>query len=620
MPEGAAIKTGSNKETAGVLLLLFMLVPSALLVKVWPIAAAFSDGLALLIGGLIGGVLLLRSDPGRFALSPVLGLLLLFILALSLSIAVNGYTVSAAWRWYLIFLGFLALFLFGMTEALERLGTDQFVALLMRYLWYGAILYAILSLLRYYGALQGLTPSLKPAEGRMGGMWTQANLNNITLWLGLLATIFCCSWQQQRWRLTGSVLLFGWGIACSASRVSWLFTAGLLLWVICASLPPFRLSETLPKRKLLAGSVLAVVALLVLTPFVNAPLNQWLTEQGIVNRSTTQALLERDALNDKFRSSEWQKAASAVPEMSVKELLVGVGPGQYARFSSENDHRVSVEALDNGTWGNAHNIFIMLFIETGFIGLAVFLAILVSIGWQVLKRPIDTNRLFLAGAVGLLLIHSNLEFPLWYAWFLMLFGLLLLPLYENRLVENDSSRTKPFVGGVCLLITLIMFISVGTSYASFTRIASKEGHDIDDFMQLMVLSEHGLLGPYASLWRYREFAPVTVDLEGQLDEVERVANWQVRDLVMLRQYSLYLMADRLDDACSVATQTARRYPGAAPFMIDHVREKRLAPASDLPKLQACIEDGLSIRGKTLTGVRIENAKEAMAERLRAAQP
>lgn len=597
-----------------------MLVPSALLVKVWPIAAAFSDGLALFLGGLIGGILLLRSDANRFALSPVLGFLLVFILAMGLSIAVNSYAVAAAWHWYLIFLGFSALFLFGMAEALEQLGTDQFVALLMRFLWYGAIVYAILSLLRYYGALQGVIPSLKPSEERMGGMWTQANLNNITLWLGLLAAVFCCSWQQQRWRLAGSVLLFGWGIACSASRVSWLFAAGLLIWVALASLPIFRLSETLPKRKLLAGSVLAVVALLVLTPFVNAPLNQWLTEQGIVNRSTTQALLERDALNDRFRSSEWKKAASAVPDMSVKELLVGVGPGQYARFSSENDHRVSAEALDNGTWGNAHNIFIMLFIETGFIGLAVFLAILVSIGWQVLKRPIDTNRLFLTGAIGLLLIHSNLEFPLWYAWFLMLFGLLLLPLYENRLVENDSRRTKPFVGATCLLITVIMLISVGTSYGSFARIALKENHNIDDFMRMVGLSEHSSLGPYASLWRYREFAPVTVDLERQLDEVERVVNWQPRDLVMLRQYSLYLMADRLDDACDVATQTARRYPGSAPFMVDHVREKRLAPAADLPKLQACIEDGLSIRGKTLTGVRIENAKEAMAERLRATQP
>lgn len=597
-----------------------MLVPSALLVKVWPIAAAFSDGLALFLGGLIGGILLLRSDANRFALSPVLGFLLVFVLAMGLSIAVNSYAVAAAWHWYLIFLGFSALFLFGMAEALEQLGTDQFVALLMRFLWYGAIVYAILSLLRYYGALQGVIPSLKPSEERMGGMWTQANLNNITLWLGLLAAVFCCSWQQQRWRLAGSVLLFGWGIACSASRVSWLFAAGLLIWVALASLPTFRLSETLPKRKLLAGSVFTVVVLLVLTPFVNAPLNQWLTEQGIVNRSTTQALLERDALNDRFRSSEWQKAASAVPDMSVKELLVGVGPGQYARFSSENDHRVSAEALDNGTWGNAHNIFIMLFIETGFIGLAVFLAILVSIGWQVLKRPIDTNRLFLTGAIGLLLIHSNLEFPLWYAWFLMLFGLLLLPLYENRLVENDSRRTKPFVGATCLLITVIMLISVGTSYGSFARIALKENHNIDDFMQVVGLSEHSSLGPYASLWRYREFAPVTVDLERQIDEVERVVNWQPRDLVMLRQYSLYLMADRLDDACDVATQTARRYPGSAPFMVDHVREKKLVPAADLPKLQACIEDGLSIRGKTLTGVRIENAKESMAERLRATQP
>jgi O-antigen ligase len=597
-----------------------MLVPSALLVKVWPIAAAFSDGLALLLGGLIGGILLLRSDANRFALSPVLGFLLVFILAMGLSIAVNSYAVAAAWHWYLIFLGFSALFLFGMAEALEQLGTDQFVALLMRFLWYGAIVYAILSLLRYYGALQGVIPSLKPSEERMGGMWTQANLNNITLWLGLLAAVFCCSWQQQRWRLASSVLLFGWGIACSASRVSWLFAAGLLIWVALASLPTFRLSETLPKRKLLAGSVFTVVVLLVLTPFVNAPLNQWLTEQGIVNRSTTQALLERDALNDRFRSSEWQKAASAVPDMSVKELLVGAGPGQYARFSSENDHRVPAEALDNGTWGNAHNISIMLFIENGFIGLSVFLAILVSIGWQVLKRPIDTNRLFLTGAVGLLLIHSNLEFPLWYAWFLMLFGLLLLPLYENRLVKNDSRRTKPFVGATCLLITVIMLISVGTSYASFARIALKENHNIDDFMQVVGLSEHSSLGPYASLWRYREFAPVTVDLERQIDEVERVVNWQPRDLVMLRQYSLYLMADRLDDACDVATQTARRYPGSAPFMVDHVREKKLVPAADLPKLQACIEDGLSIRGKTLTGVRIENAKESMAERLRATQP
>lgn len=597
-----------------------MLVPSALLVKVWPIAAAFSDGLALLLGGVVGGVLLLRSDVNRFALSPVLGFLLVFILAVGLSIAANSYAVPAAWHWYLIFLGFSALFLFGMTEALEQLGTDQFVALLMRVLWYGATVYAIISLLRYYGALQGLIPSLTPAEKRMGGMWTQANLNNITLWLGLLAAVFCCSWQQQRWRLAGSVLLFGWGIACSASRVSWLFAAGLLIWVVLASLPTFRLSETLPKRKLLAGSVFTVVVLLVLTPFVNAPINQWLTDQGIVSRSTTEALLERDALNDRFRPLEWQKAVSAVPDMSVKELLVGVGPGQYAWFSSENDHRVPAEALDNGTWGNAHNIFIMLFIETGFIGLSVFLAILVSIGWQVLKRPIDTNRLFLTGAVGLLLIHSNLEFPLWYAWFLMLFGLLLLPLYENRLVENDSRRTKPFVGATCLLITVIMLISVGTSYGSFARIALKENHNIDDFMRMVGLSEHGSLGPYASLWRYREFAPVTVDLERQLDEVKRIVNWQPRDLVMLRQYSLYLMADRLDDACDVATQTARRYPGSAPFMVDHVREKKLAPAADLPKLQACIEDGLSIRGKTLTGVRIENAKEAMAERLRATQP
>jgi O-antigen ligase len=620
MTSSVSVGRASDTKILQVLLLLFMLVPSALLVKVWPISAGFSDGLALLIGGLLGGVLILRSDTTRFVLSPVLGLLLLFVLALGLSVAVNSYPVPAVWRWYFIFLGFSALLLFGMAEALEQQGTDRFVDLLLRYLWYGATIYAIASLLRYYGVLQLLLPSMQPSGERMGGMWTQANLNSMTLWLGLLAAVFCCSWQQKRWQLVGSVLLFGWGIACSASRVSWLFAAGLMLWVALASLPPLRMTETLAKRKLLAAAVVAVVSMLFLVPLVNAPLSQWLTEEGVVDRSDAHSLVERSEVRDKYRASEWQKLASAAPDMSVKELLVGVGPGRYTFFSTENDNRIPVEALDNGMWGNAHNIFLMVFVEAGLVGLAALLAIFGSIGWQILKRPVDNNRLFLAGAIGLLLIHSNVEFPLWYAWFLMLFGLLLLPLFDNRKAENDSRWTKPFVGAMCVLITVITLVSVGTSYASFGRIAHKQSHDINDFMQVVELSGHGLFGPYASLWRYREFAPVTVDLQSQLDEVERIVHWQPRDLVMLRQYSLYLMADRLDDACDIATQTARRYPGSAPFMIDHVREKRLAPASDLPKLQACIEDGLSIRGKTLTGVRIENAKEAMAERLRANQP
>lgn len=620
MPVNVPMECPSERKMLGILLLLFMLVPSALVVKVWPISAAFSDGLALLIGGLLGGVLILRSDASRFALSPVLALLLLFGLALGLSVAVNSYTVPAVWRWYLIFLGFSALLLFGMAEALEQLGIDRFVALLQRCLWYGITFYAIASLLRYYGVLQLMLTSMQASGERMGGMWMQANLNSMTLWLGLLSAVFCCSWQQNRWQLLGSVFLFGWGIACSASRVSWLFAAGLMLWVAVVSLPPFRTQETLAKRKLLAATVLAVVPLLFVTPYVNTPLSKWLTEEGLVNRDAAASLVERSELRDTYRISEWQKLASAVPDMSVKELLVGVGPGRYTYFSTKNDDKIPVDALDHGMWGNAHSIFIMVFVEAGLVGLAALLVILGSIGWQILKRPVDNNRLFLAGALGLLFIHSNVEFPLWYAWFLMLFGLLLLPLYKNRKVDNDSRKTKPFVGAVSVLITLISLVSVGTSYASFARIGLKENHDIDDYMEVVQLSQHGLFGPYASLWRYREFAPVTVDLESQLSEVERIVNWQPRDLVMLRQYSLYLMADRLEDACNVATQTARRYPGAAPFMIDHVREKRLAPASDLPKLQACIEDGLSIRGRTLMGVRIENAKEAMAERLRATQP
>ncbi|WP_273204781.1 PglL family O-oligosaccharyltransferase [Marinobacter subterrani] len=587
-------------------LMVLMLAPAAGLFRSWPLNSALVDGLAILFGGLMSGGVLMLASSHRFTVSPLLGAVVVMALIAGLSVVMNSFSIEASWRWYILCFFLSAFVVLGASDVVHEEGNNLYVSALINALWFGAVVYSVLSLLRYYGILQFGLPWLEPSTGRMGGIWSQPNLTNTTAWLGLLASVTRFDWRVHPCKLASCVFLFGWIIACAASRMSWLYAIGLLLLIGGSWLPVLRSPEIAGSRLGLIISVFTVIVLFFLVPTVNEPLGRWLTENGIVDRNESVALATRNVSEDAARLSELGKLRASIGDFSLSEIVFGIGPGQYAGFSADADLGLPPENLTPAIWLHSHNLFTMVFIELGALGLFLVVGVVFSIAWQVFRKPMGRNVFFIAGALSILFIHSNLEFPLWYPWFLFLTWLLIVPLFKVRSVKSDLQFLKPVVGGVVSLMIVMLLINVGSQYRTIASVALDPEPDQDDYRALVVLANDSLLGPYAVLRRYRDFAAETSNLEWQLREVRQIKAWQPRDLVMLREFSLLTLMKDLDGACNAATLTAYRYPMSAPLMLEHaILAKTLGP-TEVIKIAECIEKGLEPRNETIPTMKKKN--------------
>jgi hypothetical protein len=245
-------------------------------------------------------------------------------------------------------------------------------------------------------------------------------------------------------------------------------------------------------------------------------------------------------------------------------------------------------------------------VELGLTGLLVLIVFVLMIGWQLLRKPITPHSFLSAGALGLLFIHSNLEFPLWYPWFLFLAFMLVAPIFPVWAVRSDVSFLKPAVGLVIMLMTVALIVNVGSQYRTIAEVAMNPEPDENDYNSLGYLANDSLMGPYAILRRYYDFAPAASNLEWQLREVRRVKAWQSRDLVMMREFSLLALQGNVGAACSVARQTAYRYPQSAPIMLEHAMLAKNLKPDEVVKLAECIETGLEPRGETIPSMEQKN--------------
>lgn len=585
---------------------LFVLIPSTGFLNISPLNSAMVDGLSILIAGIMAGGFLVVARDGQFTMSPVLVVVVAFMLVMLASVALNTYSLDVSWRWYLISLAFSAFVVLGSAEIIRTEGAHSYINVLLIGIWLGALVYAVLSLLRYYGILQFLLPGLEPSSGRLSGIWGQPNLTNTTVWLGLLASIKRFDWRNAPYKLSICVFIYGWVIACAASRMSWLYVAGLVSLIVFSSFPAWRTSETSGKRVSLALTLVAVVTLFFVVPMANKPLGSWLTDLGMIDRPESVALINRDISQDAARLSEYRKLSNSISELSVRSLIVGVGPGNYARFSADSDLDLPPEDLVQAIWLHSHNLFTMIFVELGLLGLILLMILLGAIGWRVLRRPIDSDSFFVAGALGIIFIHSFLEFPLWYPWFLFLTWFLITPLFPVYAVKSELHYLKPVTGCLIGLMTIGLLVNVGSQYRTIVRVAVDPSPDAKAYQSLALLANDSLMGPYAVLRRYRDFAPEESSLDWQLKEVQRIKAWQPRDLVLLREYSLLVLKRDITGACEAGRQTAYRYPKSAPIMLEHAMISQKLKPVEVIRLAECIEKGLAPWGETVPSMKKRN--------------
>lgn len=584
--------------------MMFMLVPIVALFEVWPLSSGLTSGLTLLFVGIFLGTTvgtkrdrILQYNAGVYFFAAIVG-------GLAISVLGGSYALDATWRWYLIAL-IACLFTLVAASELKACNPKRFHNVLSRYLWLGCLAYGILSILKYYGFLSLVIPNVEPSGGRLTGLWSQSNLTTTMCWLGVLAGSVSLSDRQRKlWYV--SLLVFGWTLACAASRMSWLMTAGLFLLIFVSRLPRFRTAEAEASGRSLFKGVILVFILLFLVPPINQLIRDALVSIEVLEQGKAVSLAERDAFQENARLTELSKVMDSVRDFSWKEWLVGVGPGNYSDFSYRADMSIPPEGLVAGTWSHSHNVFTMVFVEFGLVGLLILIALVASIAIVALKPAMDLSRFFSIGGIGILFIHSNLEFPLWYLWFLSLFCLFLTNLFEVRQYRGDSKWLKPGIGIAGLIMIGALLINTGSQYIQIVQVAMDSRRDRDDFQTLAILANDSLMGPYAILRKYRDFAPESSSIEWQLREAKRMKAWQPTDLVVLREFSLLVLKQDLQEACIVAEKVAYRYPHSAPIMLDHALIAGSLSPSEITRILNCIEEGLAPRGETVVSMQQKN--------------
>ena len=117
--------------------------------------------------------------------------------------------------------------------------------------------------------------------------------------------------------------------------------------------------------------------------------------------------------------------------MFLQFPLLGVGFGQFAWHHFQLLPLLQASNI-SGLYNNAHNLVFQLAAEAGIAGL---LALFVSVGNLVLRPPPcapSAAHWWGYAALGVLAIHSLLEYPLWYTYFLAVAAILLGAFDETR--------------------------------------------------------------------------------------------------------------------------------------------------------------------------------------------
>lgn len=405
--EAAALS--ASERTAALSIALMLTVPFLLPFDHPPIQSFYQEWIAAALGA-SAFVLLAASTPGNRIAIPSVILLPLALIALIVAHALTGRLVFVqqgvlgglylAWASILVIVGF---------RLRDRLGSENFAALVAWSLLAGASASAVVGLMQFLD----WTPAgwLLPARGgRLQGNLGQPNQFADYLFLGLTSAIFLLS-SGRLPRLAGGAALLSivTVVSFSGSRATLLYFAFLLAGVLLLRL---RHSGHVFTRAVwwtgacvtLFVAVQAIGMLLSDLPGVTAdPLASRLAETGDGN----------------VRLRIWHSALL----MAAQHPWIGVGFQGFAWHHFLLAPSLSPETQPLAT-ANAHNLILHLLAEFG-VG-AVLLCVVAAAAWLIAQRRtgVSPGVASIWAALGVLLLHSALEYPLWYAYFLGLFSLL----------------------------------------------------------------------------------------------------------------------------------------------------------------------------------------------------
>ena len=318
---------------------------------------------------------------------------------------------------------------------------------------------SVIGLLQYFGAAAALDPWVSQAPlGEAFANLRQRNqfasLTNIALaalvWLGVgMNGRFA---GHHRWTACAAACLLAAGNSASSSR-----TGMMQLVLLCALCVVWGGWHQPTVRRILLAAVLAYMLATLALP--------WLAGLDLAGHGMIARLRAGDDVCGS-RITLWSNVLTLI----AQKPWFGWGWGEldYAHYMTLYPGERFCEILDN-----AHNLPLHLAVELGIA--ASLLVCGVSAWWVLRARPwseTDPTRQMAWSVLALILLHSMLEYPLWYGPFQMAFGLSVYLLWATRIrpahALQPATKSKPMAAGPpFFLATLAAVLMTAVAYAAW---------------------------------------------------------------------------------------------------------------------------------------------------------
>jgi O-antigen ligase len=491
---------------------------------------------------------------------------------------------------YLLYLLFSMLLMMLGRRLREVYGLERLAFILAIFLLAGAELSALIGVLQHY---RWHTPFdavvvMKVAAGVYGNL-AQPNhfANYIALGLISLGLLFAQRKLHVAYVFALALpLLFV--MTLSGSRSSWFY---LIMLCVLSAWSSWKKSQLRPllfySLSLLGG--FALMHGVVQLPFLKGA-------------GTSYDIMQRmfaDTSSGGIRVYLWHEAWL----MFLQAPWLGVGFGQFAwqHFQLgpvlKNTHIV-------GLYNNAHNLVLQLAAEAGLAGLTVLLAGLGVWLYGLRRAVLSAAHWWGYGLLGVLGIHSLLEYPLWYAYFLAVAAVLLGALDESRyrLTLRVTGRVSVMVM-LLLLLGGLSLLQLNSGYKQLKVTLSPASGNAVQIMQrardgLLAVHAGSLLAPYAELFMSHYIEINDEQIKTKLALNSKVIRFVPIASVVYRQTFLLARDGQLDEARQMMRAAIWSYPANA----DAQRQLRSLSEKDPEHYAALLEFALQIEQEYVSAV------------------
>lgn len=349
-------------------------------------------------------------------------------------------------------------------------------------------------------------------------------------------------------------------LAISGSRSAWLYLAALTLSALLMYIPALKQGQLSSKHRALLFICLATLPLFGLVHFFSANL----APAGLFNLSTDRIVNGINMDTPSVRLQIWYDSL----RLFLQSPWLGIGAG--------NLNAATFLLLDQptamsykGMFEHAHNLFLQLLAEMG-IG-AVLITLFMLFGWcrRIQWRELDMNIWWAISLLMILGIHSMLEYPLWYAYFLGVAALLLGAAEEKTVLCNAGGGKaapihKILHAGLALLIICgalmlgLMFIA----HNKLTQVIYQSTLTNESALrkELDWVKRYTLLSPYAELLFAVSAKPADQDIDRQLALNQTAIDFKPFSKVCYQQVVLLKLRGKDAEAKQLLKRTLIVYP------------------------------------------------------------